>query len=259
MPADPRRSSLCSAVWLIVAPLVLGATELQASEQGDVTLARGVVRAEASATISSELVARVAAITFKAGQAFRAGDVLLRFDCQRYDADLRAAEAEVRAQEIMVETNRHLLRHKAAGSNELALAEIKHVQARAQADSLRARMTQCQIVAPYEGRVVERHVDVFEIPQPNSPLLRIVKEGALEVELILPSHWTGWLRPGFGFSFEIEETRRSYAARIQHIGAVVDPVSRTMKASASLLDADADVRPGMSGSGRFRLPKGGAP
>ncbi len=259
MPVDPRTPSLRTAVWLVVAPLLFGATGARATEQGSVSLVRGVVRAEASATISSELVARVAAIAFKAGQAFRAGDSLLRFDCQRYDADLSAAEAEVKAQDIMVETNRHLLRHKAAGNNELALAEIKHVQARAQADSLRARMTQCEVVAPYDGRIVERFVDVFEIPQPNAPLLRIVKDGALEVELILPSHWAVWLRPGFGFSFEIEETRRSYAARLQHIGAVVDPVSRTMKANAVLLGADPDVRPGMSGSGRFQLPAGGTP
>lgn len=213
---------------------------------------RGVTRAEAAATVSSELVARIADIPFKPGQSFMAGAVLLRFDCGRYEADLRAAEAEVMTHQIQVETNRHLLRHRATGSNDLLLAEAKLAQATAAAESIRVRTRQCVITAPYDGRIVERIVDVFEIPQANAPLLRIVKDGPLELDLIVPSSASVALSPGHEFVFHVEETGSSHAARLLHLGALVDPVSRTMKVSAQLLEPGSDVRPGMSGVARLR-------
>ena len=226
-----------------------------AAENASTAPVRGVVRAEASATISSELLVRISSLPFKAGQSFRASDVLVTFDCRRYEADLRAAEAEVKTQEILVETNRQLLRHRAAGTNELALAEAKLGQAMATAESLRVRTSQCVISAPYDGRVIERTVDVYEMPQANAPLLRIVKDGQLELDLIVPSSWSAWLKPGHEFEFSIDEIKTTSAARVLFPGAVIDPVSRTMKVTALLLTPPPAVRPGMSGSARLRMPE----
>ena len=253
MPTPPRpqhhhrwRTARLSAVTLAVACAPV------AADPAPSDLVRGIVKAEAVATISSELVARVSGLPFKAGQSFRAGDVILTFDCRRYEADLRAAEAEVKTQAITLDTNRELLRHKATGANDLALAEAKHAQAVATADSLRVRTGQCAIRAPYDGRVVERMVDLFEMPQANAALMKIVKDGKLEIDLIVPSHWSVWLKPGYVFSFKVDETGTMHQARLSHPGAVVDPVSRTMKVTAELVDPSAAVRPGMSGSADMR-------
>lgn len=220
----------------------------------ELQMVRGIVRAEASATISSELVAKVVSLPFKPGQSFRASDVLVTFDCRRYDADLRAVEAEVKTSEITVEAQRQLLKHKATGANDLALAEAKLAQAVATADSLRFRTSQCIIKAPYDGRIVDRSVDVFEMPQANAALLKIVKDGQLEIDLIIPSHWSAWLSPGFEFPFKIDETGTTHRARLLHPAAVADPVSRTMKVAAQLIDATAAVRPGMSGAAQLQPP-----
>ena len=217
---------------------------------------RGIIRAEASATISSELVARVAAIPLKVGQSFRSGDVLLSFDCGRYEADLRAAEAEVKTQQIVVKTTTLLLSRRAAGSDDLALAEAKLAQASAAAESLRFRTSQCKITAPYDGRLVERVVDVFEMPQPNSPLLKIVKDGDLEVDIIVPSNWSVWMKPGDDFSFLVDETQTEHKVRLMHAGAVIDPISRTLKAWGRIVDRAKELRPGMSGTATIVLPNG---
>ena len=117
---------------------------------------------------------------------------------------------------------------------------------------------ECTIAAPYAGRLVERIVDVFEMPQANTPLMKIVKEGRIEIELIVPSNWSGWLEPGYEFWFRVEETGTVHAARLLQLGAVVDPVSRTMKVAALLVDPAPTVRPGMSGSARIGAPPRGS-
>lgn len=212
---------------------------------------RGVTRAEAMATISSELVARVIELPFKGGQSFNKGDVLIRFDCQRYEADLRAADAEVRTQQIHVETNRQLIRHRATGANDLALAEAKLAQAMATAESIRVRSRQCTIPAPYDGRIVERLVDVFEMPASNAPLIKIVKIGAIELDLIVPSSWSSSLVSGQQFEFVVDETGSVHDAILLNVGAIVDPVSRTLRVTARLPDPGANLRPGMSGAAQL--------
>ncbi len=242
---------------LLAVTLVLwfaGQSPAHADDQGGPAV-RGIVRAQAAATVSSELVARVGAIHFKPGQSFRKGDVLLTFDCRRYEADLRAAEAEVKIQDITVETNRQLLRHNATGANDLALAEAKLDQATATAESLRLRTSQCSITAPYDGKLIEKLVDIFEMPQAGIELMKIVKDGELEVDLIVPSSWSVWLKPGYEFPFTIDETGSVHVARLNHLGAVVDPVSRTMKLTAMLLEPGPSVRPGMSGSAQIQAPR----
>lgn len=219
-------------------------------------LVRGLVRAEATATLSSELIAQVKQLPFKAGQSFHKGDTLVAFDCRRYKADLRAAKAEARANQVTVDQNRYLLRHGAGGANDLAIAEAKLAQSEAAVDSLKVRISRCVIRAPFNGRVSERLVDVFELPQANAPLLEIVKDGNLELDLIVPSNWITWLKPRQKFSFEIEETKSVHSAEILYLGAVMDPISRTMKVSARLVEQKANVRPGMSGSAKFTVPNG---
>lgn len=239
----------CALAW----PLI-NTSSVSAADAAPAASVRGLVRAEINATISSELVAEVETLPFKPGQAFHQGDVLLTFDCRRYDAELRAAEAETQMNEIQVENNRQLLSLKAAGTNDLALAKAKLAHAKAAADSLRVRTSQCVITAPFDGRLVERMVDEHEMPQANAPLLKIVKAGVLELDLIVPSNWAVWLKPDLEFTFDVDETGTRHRAKILNTAAMVDPISRTMKIQALLVDPGPLVLPGMSGAAMLSPP-----
>ncbi|MEQ1648371.1 MAG: efflux RND transporter periplasmic adaptor subunit [Hyphomicrobiaceae bacterium] len=238
--------ALAVALTSIAASAQTGATQ-STNRQGASGSIRGVTRAEAAATISSELVARIVELPFKVGQAFSKDDILIRFDCQRYEADLEAAVADVSAQQIHAETNRQLLRHRATGANDLALAEAKLAQAVATAKSIRVRTRQCTISAPYDGRIVERLVDVFEMPASNAPLVKIVRVGAIEIDLIVPSNWSPSLASGQRFTFAVDETGSVHDAILLNVGAIIDPVSRTLRVTARLPDPGLMLRPGMSG------------
>lgn len=246
--------------WVLLClPLLLQVASgpARAAAATDEEPARGVVRAEIEATISSELVAQISALPFKPGEAFRKGDVLVGFDCRRYEAELRAAKAEARASAITVQQDRHLLKRGAAGANDLAIAEAKLARAEAEADALEVRLAQCLIKAPFDGRVSDRPVDLFERPGANQPLLTIVKDGNLEIDLIVPSSWVVWLARDTPFTFSIDETGTRHQARIERIGAVVDPISRTLRVTGRLIGEAGVIRPGMSGSAIFQKDKTG--
>ncbi|MEM8627641.1 MAG: efflux RND transporter periplasmic adaptor subunit [Pseudomonadota bacterium] len=217
---------------------------------------RGVVTAPVQATITSELSALVTTLPFRVGERFKRGQTLIAFDCRTQGAELKAAEADVDIADVTVRESRQLRRHRAAGANELTIAVAKRDKAKSVAETLRIRLEQCTVKAPFDGRISERHVDLYERPAPNEPLVDIVSGADLEVELIVPSDWVRWLAPGALFKFRIDETARDYDAKLVQLGAVVDPVSRTMRVFAELLQGDKFVRPGMSGSAALGAPGG---
>ncbi len=241
--------------WLLLAALY--AHPLQAAEPpGSSDLgARGIVSATIKTVISTELVAAVRELPFKAGEGFATGAVLVRFDCARYAAERRAAAAELETSRLEVVSNEKLLTHNAIGGLEVEISRARRAQMAARLEALEVRERQCTIRAPFDGYVVERHIQPFEMSKPNGPLLQLVNRN-LEIDLIVPSRWLNWLRKGVLFHFRIDETGATLNGSIARIGAVVDPISRTVRLVGRIEAGSSLVSPGMSGAATFQRPEG---
>lgn len=216
---------------------------------------RGVVKAKSEATIASRITARITYMPFKTGQSFGRGATLARFDCSTTRASLEAARAATAAYQKTYETNTELDQYQAIGKNEVAVSKANLGKASAEANAIAAQLTDCQISAPFSGRVVEQIARANEVAASGQPLMKIQSGGDLEVDLIVPSKWLTWLRPGAGFSFKIDETGETVKGQITRLGAAVDPVSKTIRVTGNLNGATTLVLPGMSGSAAFEQPQ----
>lgn len=213
---------------------------------------RGVVRARNTAVLSSRLSALITRMPFQAGQNFRKGDLLVAFDCERQRAEARAAVAAHRAHQKTYEVQRELEAHNAIGKMEVDVTRSQVDKAAADVAALEAGLRECNVYAPYAGRVVETVAQEHETAGQGQPLLRIQGADDLELQLIVPSMWMSWLRSGTSFTFKIDETGESVSAAVLRVGAAVDPVSQTVKVTAKLPGGRAQVLPGMSGTADFK-------
>ncbi len=217
--------------------------------------ARAIVKANAQATISVFLTARVKQLPFRTGQSFVKGDVIIAFDCARYRAELQAKQAIFAARKQEMTNNTRLLRHGAIGASEVAISKARVLEAKALAEVQIALVEQCVIQAPYDGRVVERLINENETPAPNQPLIKIVDISKSQLELIVPSRWLVWLVKGTGFNFRVDETGVLLSAKVSRLGAVVDAVSQTIKITGEFTGNQKNsVLPGMSGTATFAFP-----
>ena len=216
--------------------------------------ARGVVMPNAEVTFSSEIAAPITELPVKAGDTFNKGAKLVRFDCGKYDAELRGSMA-IEGKQLLILNNRKKLKQRnAASSFEVAEASADYQSAKAQVDALKQILRFCLIRAPFNGRVLELHADRYEMPSANQPLLTVVDDSILELDLIVPSKWLRWLTIGTGFSFDVDETGKSYGAKIVRLGAKIDAVSQTIKITGVFDQRPERVLPGMSGAAHFNLP-----
>jgi RND family efflux transporter MFP subunit len=223
-------------------------------------LVRGVINPTAESTIASKMTARITAMPYAEGQSFPAGALLARFDCSQIQAQLRAAQAATAAYRKTYDTNVELDQYEAVGKNEVAVSKANLGRAEAEANAIATQLSDCEVRAPFAGKVVEQIARSREIAASGQPLLKIQSGRDVELELIIPSKWLTWLQPGAGFSFKIDETGNVIRGRVKRFGASVDPVSKTIRVIGVVTERSGLVLAGMSGTASFDDPRasGGA-
>ncbi|SEI88070.1 RND family efflux transporter, MFP subunit [Frateuria terrea] len=251
--ARKRAPSAAAVVWLALCGLGLsGAVDAQDAGPAD---AAGHIRTQLAAQhdveISSEVAAKIARLPLKEGDAFAKGGLLVAFDCGLYQAQLAKAEATAEAARREQDVTAKLAALHSAGAMDVVQAKARAKEAAADAAYMRTTVDKCTIRAPFAGRVAKREAAPFEYVTPGKPLLEILATGALEVKLIVPSKWLAWLRPGAKFTVHVDELGTDYPAQVARLGANIDPVSQTVGVSGRILDAHAELLPGMSGWASF--------
>jgi len=76
------------------------------------------------------------------------------------------------------------------------------------------------------------------------------------VELIVPSAWLVWLKPGQRFDLRVDETGATLPGEVVLPGAKVDPASQSVKVTAKLTGdgVPPGMVAGMSGTAVFPAP-----
>lgn len=223
-------------------------------KSADLFDARGVVIPNAEVTLGAGLAAKIQVMPFKSGQAFKKGEALVVFDCARQLADLRGAKANLGKASSFHQGKVRLKSRGAAGAQEVREAAADVAAAEATVDGLQEVIGLCRILAPFNGQVVERHAQTHETPAANAPIMTVVDDSALELDLIVPSNWLRWVKRGTGFKFAVDELGQTYQARVDRLGAKVDAVSQTIKITGIFVKRPGNVLAGMSGTAKFDPP-----
>ena len=215
-------------------------------------LVRGIVRAQKKAAISTKFSERILKIGFKEGESFQKGDVLISFDCRKYERELASASAKQQEMQVELDSSKYLQKHGVGNLQDIEINHARLSRAIAEFDIAIMRHEQCIIKAPFSGNISQINVNADEISETAKPLFVIVSNKNPKIELIVPSKWLSWVKSGAEFQFKIDETDKTYNAKVQRLGAAVDSVSQTVKLFATFQSASPDILPGMSGTAQFK-------
>lgn len=198
-------------------------------------------------TLAAEIGARIQQLSVTDGAVIRAGQVLVSFDCSLQKAQRDRASATLDAADKLLATQRRLAELNATGRQEVDQAEAEVAKTRAELAQIDVQLGKCEITAPFSGRVAEQRVREQQYVQPGQALLEVLDDSALELEFIMPSRWLQGVRAGSTVQIAIDETGKTYPARVQRLGARVDPVSQSVKVVALIDGRHAELMAGMSG------------
>ena len=240
-----RAIALLAAVGLLVSPA-------QAQDMGEI---RVLLTPELETTLASPMLGRVKNVNVSLGSSFEKDAVLVDFYCDEQAARERIARAEVAGARENYEAKLRLQGLQSAGEVEVAIAAAAVDRARGELQLARVQKSQCTVSAPFAGRAVKVHVKPHQGVNAGQPLVEIVSRGPFKLRLNVPSKWLTWLKPGTPFEVKIDETGRTYAAKVTAINARVDAASQSVELEGSITESAGELLAGMSGTARFKPPQ----
>src|SRR5205814_4973541 len=206
----------------------------------------GSVSAAQGAVVSTELGGTVGEIRFENGAQAKKGDVLVRLDVSQEEALLRSAEAEAELARTDLERARDLVSKKVISKAEIDAAESKFNRLNAIVDQMRSNIAKKTIVAPFDGELGIRQVNVGQMINAGQQVVSLQSLDPVYVDFALPQQHLQNLSAGLEARVRTDALLgREFVGKLTAINSTVDTVTRIVMVQATLEKPDHAVRPGM--------------
>jgi len=218
----------------------------------EVDAVRAQLTAQRSATLSAGVSGVLLRFPAKEGEEIAANAIIAVVDCSSQAAQRRVAEARLGGARSKLRVNERLAELNSVGQLEVDLARAEAAMATAEIAAIDVTLRKCEARAPFAGVVVARLANQHQFVKEGEPLLELVDQSSLEVELVAPARWLKWLRPGVPFDLHVEDLDVTAPGKVVRLGGRVDPIAQTVRVIGVLDSAPRGLLPGMSGVTRFR-------
>jgi membrane fusion protein, multidrug efflux system len=216
----------------------------------------GTISAIQGAIVSTELGGTVGEIGFENGASAKKGDVLIKLDTSAEEALLRSAEAEAELGRADADRARDLASKKVVSKAELDAAESKVRRLAAVVDQMRSNIRKKTVVAPFDGQLGIRQVNVGQMINAGQQVVPLVALDRVFVDFALPQQHLSELSPDLEVRVHTDAiSGREFHGKLTAINSMVDTVTRNFQVQAILENSDHALRPGMFAKIEVILPE----
>ncbi len=225
-------------------PVVLARAEMR--ETARRVEAVGTTLARSAVAIVALTSGRIEELAFEPGQQVKAGDVLVRLDDDIERADLAEAQATLQESVLALERAQALRQKNAIPVATVEQLVAARAGAQADLDRARRRLADRTVVAPFDGMVGLRQVDLGARVDEETVLTTLDDRSEMEIEFSLPETLYGQVsvgQPVVATSAAFAE--RSFEGLVATIDSRIDVTSRAFKVRALLPNPDLLLPAGM--------------
>ncbi len=241
---------------MVMPPTTVSSATVKEEDWAPVLSAVGSVSAVQGAIIAAELGGVVSDIKFENGGVAKKGDVIMKLDASQEEALLRSAEAEAELARTDLERTQGLALQKVVSKAELDAAESKFRRLTAIVDQMRSSIRKKTLVAPFDGQLGIRQVNVGQMINPGQQVVALTSLDPVYVDFALPQQHLAQLAQGL----EVDVTTdalpgRVFKGKLTAINSMVDSSTRNITLQATLENPDHALRPGMFAKAEVTLPE----
>lgn len=258
-----RFAALLLAVLVLpVSAASLETVPVKLVTSGSIYTAEGVVESVKTTQIAAEMQGSITALTVKAGDVVKAGQVLARIDTRVANqqvagsqAQAAAANAQLSAARQTYERKKRLFEKQYISQAALEQSEAEYKTAEAQARAQQAEISIANVrtglhtvLAPYDGVVAEVTAELGDMALPGKPLLIVYDPKMMRVLASVPQDRLSQLDPNAALQVEVPGSAQSsitIPVRNMTILPVADAVSHQMQVRVALPDSLKGIAPGM--------------
>ena len=208
---------------------------------------------------------RVAEVSADIGDRVRKGDELARLNTDMLSAERAAKRATLsKVQAQLAKARADFKRAQALSTSQLisvadfersqsemlsASAEVELATANLAAAELRLR--QARVIAPADGVITARHVNIGQIAQVSDEMFRLLREGRIEWRAEIPETLLPHIKKDQPVTIRLADGTQ-VSGRVRMVAPTVNAVDRTALTYVEIPDPGT-ARPGMFARGEFAL------
>jgi len=206
------------------------------------------IRAKQQTVISSRIIARISAIKVRAGDMVRKGDLLIELEKEALVSRAERAKENVKATEALhhealnsLDRIRELHQKRLVAAAELDAAQADYNSLSARLESTRQAHSEAlttvgysRIIAPIDGRVIDRFAEPGNTTSPGEKLLSIYNPGSLRVEAQVREQLALSLSLGQVIEASVPSLHTNVKAFIEELVPAANPGARSFLVKASI-------------------------
>lgn len=180
------------------------------------------------------------------GDRVTRGMVLARVRAREYaDAVTQAQAALTKSKADFIRATQ-LYENRSSSKADYDAAYARYQADQADLDRAEQALADCAIVAPFDGYVLSRSIEIGSLASPGSPAFQIGNLGSVKVVFGVPDVLVGSLKPGAAQEVTIEAVPgRRFTGRYTRVSPVADASSRMFTAEVTIPNGDGALKPGM--------------
>jgi membrane fusion protein (multidrug efflux system) len=227
-------------------PVAVEVGRVEAMRLEDDTQAVGTLRSRQGVMLRPEVSGRIAKLAFSDGQRVRRSQLLVQLDDALQRAQVQQAEAQASIARTNLQRNQELLAQNFISKSAVDQSQSNLEVAEAQVALAKAQLARMQIVAPFDGVVGLRIVNVGDYVKDGADLVNIEDLSSVWVDFRLPERFIARLKPGQDVQVTLDALPgRRYLGRIDALDSQLDANGRSVLVRARLANAGGDLRAGM--------------
>lgn len=208
--------------------------------------ALGTAQANEAVTITTKVAGLVRKVNFEEGQMVERGHVLVELDDREARATLAVNMAQLRNARLLYERAQQLLK-----SNNIPVAKADELLSQLQAtesqvEAAKARLSDLQIVAPFDGRLGLRRISPGSLVMQNTVITTLDDTSVIKLDFSVPETLLSKITVNSTIQAHNDVLPdRQYEGIVQTINSRVDPVTRAVEVRALVQNPDGSIKPGM--------------
>jgi RND family efflux transporter MFP subunit len=213
----------------------------------------GTVQAKLHATLEAKVSGHIEQLPVELGQRVKDGELVALLDSRDLKARLDQAEASQEQAERNWNRISALFHQQAATRAEYDDAQAQKRVADAAVAGAKAMLGYAKIVAPFDGVVTKKWVDMGDLASPGKPLVDIEDPSQLRLQADVPDVIAAHVREGKKLGVRVDALDGEITGTVAEISPAADPVTHTFR-----VKVDLPATPGlMSGQfARLEVPVG---
>ncbi len=224
--------------------------KVEASRIQDDAQAVGSLRSKQNVMLRPEVSGRVQTLGFTDGGRVRRGDVIMQLEDGLQRAEVRQAEAQMSIARANLKRNQELVAQNFVAQRVLDESAANVQVAEAQVSLACARWDRMRVIAPFDGTVGIRNVNLGDYVKDGADLVNLEDLSSMFVDFRMPERFIGKLRRDQAIEMQLDAMPgRQFKAKIDAIDPQLDANGRSVLVRA--------VLPNTGGEPMAQRPQGG--